>query len=445
MQNKADNLKEATVPSQARVIVRATDESSQFSHVETWEVSSVIDDNPLVRSYPIRPTSIEADHGLRVDGVVATNQARNLSKTEKISALKLVDTSFYPTRLESALHADIHDAVLTTWSKVNPLSAAAVARYHQFGKAIEAGKLSLMPRACEAGRGLTLCSVTGSSGNRLALRSSHLLGNKLEWLPVEADRKIPFWPAMVVQWPLCGTLEQFHANFLAAFDAHVDGQYFLTNFRQNAKAQRRSVYVVGLAALANVGVLFVTGACAANFDYKKSIKLLSFLNEFMASSGISVVFVCTAPVCDQLLYTGGIGAALMSGGIEELNWLEIKSEFWSDISLRYYNQSLMWKPVTRVAEDVAQAAAACSRGSRDILGIFYRQLHVAAVRRDAREPSEELLSDVKETVKRQSRQMQFAADEIASGILKKGKVNSANLWGDFMPLDSYRAARALDE
>ncbi|MEX3981868.1 hypothetical protein AB4Y45_23135 [Paraburkholderia sp. EG287A] len=394
-------------------------------------------------AYRIRPTSGTSQKLLSNVGVQVTSEARSASPTEKLSLLKRIERSFYPTKLESALHCDFHDVIRMTWENNEPASPAAIAKYQAFADAIQDASPVRMPLAKHRGSGFILRSVIGSGAARYVERSVQALGPSLRNLDSEEPSEIPYWPAMMVSWPSCGTEERFYANFLSIFDGSLPrGSYFKTGFHRAAKRALRPIYVMALASIANIGILFVTGVTSANFDFVKSHSVLSFLDEFMGQTGTSVVFCCTAPVYEQISAMGPLFTAMTSGGEEEICWLDPSSEFYSEINLNLYNQSLMWEPVDAVPESILQAAVESTHGSREALNTFYRLLHTAAVRQNKEEPDDKFLDDVVKDMVRQTTPCQRVAaflDEFNQSEKRSdAKFPKGAQWSDYLSLESYR-------
>jgi hypothetical protein len=321
-----------------------------------------------------------------------------------------------------------------------------VAKYRSFGDAIKSGNPQLMPVAESQGAGYVLCCAGGSGGLRFVERTTQVLGSSMCMLPVGGDTFIPYWPAMVVHWPACGTLDQFHANFASVFDGNArNSQYFRTVFRASAKRATRPIYVTALASIVNVGVLFVVGASSANFKEEKSRNILNFLEEFMRRTGIVVVFVCTAPVYERLERMGTICSSLTTGGLEEIQWLDTKSKFFKTINLNLLNQGLMWDTYDEVPDNLLDIAAKCTYGSREALNSFYRHLHIAAVRAKAKQPSEQLIDSVVKVFLRQTNQLQRVGGFLRAFYAKQNERNSKSgpiklpdgrVWEDFLALQT---------
>ncbi|MGF6654932.1 hypothetical protein OKW34_005522 [Paraburkholderia youngii] len=403
--------------------------------------------NPLLQISPTRPTSVAAELALRERGIDVTEEARALNGTEKLSLLRSVDRHFDATPQEQALHCDFHDAVRTTWAKINPLRPENVARYRSFGDAIKSGNPQLMPVAQSQGAGYVLCCAGGSGGLRFVERTTQVLGSSMSVLPVGDDTFIPYWPAMVVHWPACGTLDQFQANFISVFDGNArDSQYFRTVFRASAKRATRPIYVTALASIVNVGVLFVVGASSSNFKEDKSRNILGYLEEFMRRTGIVVVFVCTAPVYEKLEHMGTICSSLTTGGMEEIQWLDTKSKFFQTINLNLLNQGLMWDTYDEVPGYLLNVASKCTYGSREALNTFYRYLHIAAVRAKAKQPSEQLIESVVKVFMRQTNQLQKVGGFLGEFYAKQNERNGKSgpttklpdgrVWEDFLALQT---------
>ncbi|MGA7779106.1 MAG: hypothetical protein WCA85_15555 [Paraburkholderia sp.] len=420
--------------------------STSLRMVSTGERREILRANPLLQIYPTRPTAGEAEAELRERGVEVTKETRSLSGTEKVGLLNRIDMHFDATPLEQALHCDFYDAVRITWAKINPLSPENVARFRSFGDAIKAGNPQLMPVATRKGTGYLLRCVAQSGGLRFIERTTQILGSSMRTLPLDDENFIPFWPTMVVHWPACGTLDQFEANFVSVFDGGAgNGQYFRTVFRATAKRATRPIYVTALAAIANVGILFVVGASSSTFHEEKSRKILDFLEEFMRRTGIAVVFVCTAPVYEKLVYMGTVCSSLTNGALEEIQWLDTDSKFFHTMNLNLLNQSLQWETYDTVPGGLLEAAASCTHGSREALNSFYRNLHIAAVRAKARHPSEQLIEGVVRAFVKQTDQLQrvagflgefYAKQKERSG--KNGPVRLPNgrVWQDFLSMET---------
>lgn len=406
--------------------------------------------NPLLTIDAVRPTSKVAEGLLQAKGIEATAEAKALDRTQKLTLTANLDRTFDATPQEQALHGDFHDAIRGTWAKLNPLSPQAISRIHAFADAVRNSDPSFLPTANSAGTGFVLSCTAGSSGLRFVERTTEVLGSKLDFLKVEEGTEVPYWPAMVVHWPACGTHDAFQANFMAAFDGNTVGsRFFRTVFRPAMKRVIRPIFVCALAAMANLGILFVVGANSSNFDSDKSLKLLLFLQEFMATTGIPVVFVCTPPVYDRLLYMGSLGASLMSGGVEEIRWLTPTGEFFNRVNLGLMNQGLAWEQYDAVPSAILDAAAALTYGSREGLYRFHKTLQIAAIRdTEARKP-EQLLDGVARTFARQTEQLQFVGqfiDEFYDGKKRKDrpprKMQEAFLWADFLSRDVLRVIGA---
>ncbi|NYH26012.1 hypothetical protein [Paraburkholderia bryophila] len=393
--------------------------------------------NPLVEAYAERPKGTRAGELLRTAGVVPTAEAYAKSPTEKLSLLHQIDSSFYSTKMEESLFGDFHDAIRTSWLHADPLSPAAAMRYAGFAKAVQSANLVAMPKAKYPGRGFLLCCASGSAGLRFVERAAEVLGPSLNYV-----RDIPYWPVMTVQWPSCGTVDQFYANFVATFDGNLQrASYFKTLFRPTAKKTSRPIFVMALASIVNVGILIVSGAFSRNFHPAKSETLLLFLQEFMGFTGIPVIFTCTAPVYEQVVHMGPVFGSLTSGGYEEIQWLDISSGFHGNVNLHLFNQSLTWQPANRVPDAVLDCAVMCTHGSREALNHFYRLLHVAAVRQPQATP-EQLLPDVAKTMRKQTDQLQRVASYLCTTLSAKsraeGKKQDGAAWSDFLSLDVYR-------
>lgn len=403
--------------------------------------------NPLLAIDAIRPTAKTARELLQIRGIEVTSETKALSRTEKLTLTANLDQSFEATPLEQAIYGDLHDAVRATWAKVNPLSPAAIERTSGFGDAIRTANPKHVPTAKIRGQGFVLCCAAESGGLRFVERTTELLGQSLRFLSLDVDTDVPYWPAMVVRWPACGTDEQFHANFLAAFDANASGsRFFSTAFRSTAKKVMRPIYVSALAAMANVGLLFVVGANYSNFHSEKSRKLLLFLDEFMAQTGISVVFVCTAPVYERLLQMGTVGASLTSGSWEEIQWLVPESAFFREVNHSLWKQSLVWDEPDDIPEDVLAAAAEVTHGSRDALCRFHRMLQIAAIRDTKRQKPVDLLNGVVREFRRQTEQLQRVGQFLRDFYERAGKKDTpvratpaGNVWADFLSVDTCRA------
>lgn len=420
--------------------------STEMRVVEEYGRSEILNANPLLNIGFARPTSGAAELALRQRGVVVTEDTRALNGTEKLSLLRNVDRHFDATPQEQALHCDFHDAVRATWRLISPLSPENVAKYRSFGDAIKNGNPQLMPVATTQGAGYVICSAGASGGLRFVERTTQVLGSSMRMLPVEGDF-IPYWPAMVVHWPACGSIDQFHANFVSVFDGNAqNSQYFRTIFRPSAKRATRPIYVTALASIANVGVLFVVGASSSNFHQENSRKIFDFLEEFMRRTGITVVFVCTPPVYEKLLYMSAC-ASLTSGGMEEIKWLDTTSRFFHALNLNLLNQSLVWDAYDEVPGRLLEAAAVCTHGSRDALNSFYRHLHIAAVRAKEKQHPEKLLDGVMKTFLKQSEQLQrvgaflesfYAAVKAKTGAVAQTKLPDGRVWEDFLSLETLR-------
>lgn len=417
---------------------------TEIGAVEERERGETLNTNPLLNIGFARPTSAAAELSLRQRGVVVTEDTRALTGTEKLSLLRNIDRHFDATPQEQALHCDFYDSVRATWRLINPLSPENVARYRSFGDAIRNGNPQLMPVAATQGAGYVICSVGASGGLRFVERTTHVLGSSMRIRPA-GDDFIPYWPAMVVHWPACGSIDQFHANFVSVFDGNAhNSQYFRTVFRASAKRATRPIYVTALAAIANVGVLFVVGATSSNFHRENSRKICDFLEEFMRRTGISVVFVCTPPVYEKLMYLSAC-ASLTSGGVEEIKWLDTTSKFFRALNLNLLNQSLVWDAYDEVPGRLLEAAAMCTHGSRDALNVFYRQLHIAAVRAKDKPHPEKLLDGVIKTTLKHTEQLQkvgaflesFCAGVKANaGAVAQAKLPNGRIWEDFLSLDT---------
>lgn len=421
--------------------------------LQTLPRSALVDRraNPLLTIDAVRPTSKVAEGLLQVRGIEATAEARALDRTEKLTLTANLDRTFDATPQEQALHGDFHDAIRGTWAKLNPLSPEAISRIHSFADAVRNSDPSFLPTANTAGAGFVLSCTAGSGGLRFVERTTEMLGSRLRFLRLEDATEVPYWPAMVVHWPACGTHDAFQANFMAAFDGNTVGsRFFRTVFRPAMKRVIRPIFVCALAAMANLGVLFVVGANSSNFDSQKSEKLLLFLQEFMATTGIPVVFVCTPPVYERLLYMGSLGASLMSGGVEEIQWLTPTGEFFTRVNLGLMNQGLAWGHYDAVPDSILSAAAALTHGSREGLYRFHKTLQIAAIR-DARgrEP-EQLLDGVAKTFARQTEQLQFVGQFLQQFHSRRRskdapslKMQDVSCWADFLSRDVYRTIGAL--
>lgn len=400
--------------------------------------------NPLVASRAERPKGERARELLRTRGVEVTPETFGTTPTNKLSLLRGITDSFFPTKLEESLYGDFHDAIQTSWRYADPLGTAAAARYNAFAEAIRTASPVSMPMAKHRGEGFLLCCSSGSAGLRFVERAADELGRSISFAKNPNGEDIPYWPAMVVQWPSCGTEQKFYANFLSTFDGTLGrGSYFKSLFRPTAKKETRPIYVMGLASIVNVGILFVTGATSRNFHFDNSERILAFLEEFMGRTGIPVVFTCTAPVYEQIVLMGSIFGSLSSGGTEEILWLDASSAFHADANLHLLNQSLMWEQTTHVPSAVLDCASACAHGSREALNVFYRLLHIAAVRKDKNDP-EVLLPGVASTMKTQSDQLQRVASYLTSFFSTRAaeggpRKPDGSAWSDFLSLNVYRA------
>lgn len=416
---------------------------SQMLRSKSTEVAST---NVLLARCAARPTGARAFEMLRSEGVRVTSDMHALSPTSKLSLLQHVDESFYPTKLEQTLYCDFHDAIRAVWEHADPASPTAIRRYRAFADAIQSASPVLMPTAKFPGKGYVLCCATGSAGTRFVERSVIALGAHLDYARSPEGDEIPYWPAMVVQWPSCGTAEQFQANFLSVIDGNLErGRFLKTVFRNSASKKLRSIYVSALASIVNVGIVFVTGASSANFGPERSQKVLAFIDEFMRTTGISVVFACTPPVYEMLVCMGPICASMTSGGLEEIQWLDTRSQFYAEVNLHLYNQSLVWSPLKKVPPVVLDRAASCTHGSRDALNVFYRLLHTAAIRQGNGVELERLLDGVVKTMTKQTDQLQRVAAFLRSFLDKKcdskARLPDGHTWADFLSLDVYRELR----
>ncbi|MFL9869234.1 hypothetical protein PQR67_34120 [Paraburkholderia fungorum] len=409
---------------------------------------AIVRSNPLVAFYAERPKGTRAGELLRTVGVVPTAEALAASPTEKVSLLQRIDESFYPTKMEESLYGDFHDAIRTSWQHADPLSPAAAMRYTGFARAVQSVSLVAMPKARHCGKGFLLCCASGSAGLRFVERAADALGASLNYVKSVDGEDIPYWPAMTVLWPSCGTVDQFYANFVSTFDGNLQrSSYFKALFRPTAKKITRPIFVMALSSIVNVGILIVSGAFSRNFHPEKSEAILLFLQEFMTYTGIPVVLTCTAPIYEQIVHMGPLFGALTSGGNEEIQWLDTSSAFHGNANLHLFNQSLMWKPVNLVPAEVLDCAAMCAHGSREALNLFYRLLHLAAVRKP-RETPEGLLEDVAKTMTRQTDQLQRVASYLCTFFSTKtgaaAKKPDGSAWSDFLSVDVYRRMGVWD-